>query len=141
MNKAFAVSVVVVFVAAMILGFVVHGFLLHAEYTKLVPSLFRAEQDAQGHFGYLVLAHVVMAIGVTWIYRHGRENKAWLAQGVRFGLGLAAVVTIPTYLIYFAVQPLPSDLVAQQIVYDTIAMVILGIVVAAVNKDPASLRA
>ena len=56
-------------------------------------------------------------------------------------MGLAAVVTIPTYLIYFAVQPLPSDLVALQIGYDTIAMVILGVVTAAVNRDPVPMRA
>ncbi len=141
MNKAFLWSVVAVFVTTMILGFVVHGFLLHAEYAKLVPNVFRAEQDAQGHFGYMVLAHVIMAIGVTWIYRQGRENKPWLAQGIRFGLAIAALVTIPTYLIYFAVQPLPSDLVAQQIVFGTIAMVILGIVTAAVNRDPVPVRA
>ena len=41
----------------------------------------------------------------------------------------------------FAVQPLPSDLVAQQIVYDTIGMVILGIVAAAINRDPPARRA
>lgn len=141
MNKNFILSVVAVFVAAMILGFIVHGFLLHDAYLKLVPNVFRGEQDAQGYFGYMLLAHVIMAIGITWIYRHGRENKPWLAQGARFGLGLAAVVTIPTYLIYYAVQPLPSDLVAQQIVFDTIAMVILGIVTAAVNRDPVPARA
>ncbi len=140
MNKTFLWSVVVVFITSMILGFVVHGFLLHGDYARL-PNLFRIEQDAEAHFGYLVLAHVIMAIGITWIYRQGRENKPWLAQGIRFGLAVAVLSTIPLYLIYFAVQPLPTDLVAQQIVFDTIAMVIVGIVTAAVNRDPVPARA
>ena len=89
----------------------------------------------------MIVAHIVMAIGWTWIYRIGRENKPWLGQGVRFGLAVAFICTIPTYLIYFAIQPYPSDLVAQQVVYDTIASIVLGIVVAAVNRDPLPPRA
>jgi len=38
------------------------------------------------------------------------------------------------YLIYYVVMPFPSDLVAQQIVYETINTVILGIVVAWLNR-------
>ena len=141
MNRTFVVSVVVTFVVAMALGFVVHGMLLHDAYQRLVPNVFRSPEQAQGYFVYMLLAHVVMAIGWTWVYRQGRENKPWLMQGVRFGIAVAVLCTIPTYLIYFAVQPLPSDLVAQQIVYDTIASVILGITVAALNRDPLPARA
>jgi hypothetical protein len=140
MNKAFVWSVVAMFIVSMILGMVVHGMLLGSEYAKLT-NLFRSEADSQQHFLYMILAHVLMAIGWTWIYRMGRENKPWLGQGVRFGLAVALLCTIPGYLIYFAVQPLPSDMVAQQIVYDTIACVIMGIVVAAVNRDPLPARA
>ena len=140
MNKAFVWSVVAVFVTAMLLGFVVHGVLLHKDYERLAGTLFRGEADAQAHFAYMLIAHVIMAIGITWVYRMGRENKPWLAQGIRFGIAIALLSTIPIYLIYFAVQPLPSDLVAQQIVFDTIAMVILGIVTAAVNRDPVPMR-
>src|SRR2546423_10814775 len=140
MNKTFVLSVVAVFVTAMILGFVVHHLLLGQEYAKLI-QLFRAPDDAKAHFPFMVAAQVVMAIGWTWIYRMGRENKPWLGQGIRFGIAVALICTIPTYLIYFAVQPYPSDMVALQIAYDTIASVILGIVVAAVNRDALSARA
>jgi hypothetical protein len=140
MNKAFVWSVVAMFIVSMILGFVVHGVLLGSEYAKLM-NLFRTPEDSQQHFIYMLLAHVLMAIGWTWIYRMGRENKPWLGQGVRFGLAVAVLSTIPGYLIYFAVQPMPSDMVAQQVAYDTIACVIMGIVVAAVNRDPFPARA
>ena len=140
MNKSFMLSVVAVFVTVMILGMIIHGTLLHKEYTALVPNIFRHDEDAKGYFGYLLIAHLIMAIGITWMYRAGRENRPWLGQGLRFGLALAAIVTVPMYLIYFAVQPLPSDLVAQQIVFDTIGMVIVGLVTAAVNRDPIPAR-
>jgi hypothetical protein len=140
MNKAFVLSVVVVFVVSMVLGFVVHGLLLGQQYASM-GGLFRGPEDQQHHFLYMITAHVIMAIGWTWVYRIGRENKPWIGQGVRFGLAIAVLATIPTYLIYFAVQPLASDLVAMQIVMDTICSVILGIVVAAMNRDPLPARA
>jgi len=135
MNKKFVISVVVLFVASMVFGIVVHGMLLGADYEKL-QGLFRSPADHQAYFPYMLAAHVLAAVGLTWIYRAGRDSRPWLGQGVRFGLAVAVLTTIPTYLIYFAVQPMPSDLVAKQIVFDCIAMVLMGILTAALNRDP-----
>jgi cytochrome bd-type quinol oxidase subunit 2 len=135
MNKTFVASVVALFVVSMALGFVVHGWLLEADYAK-VQGIFRSPQDAEGYFLAMLAAHGSIAIGITWIYRQGRESgKPFLAQGVRFGLAVAVLTTIPTYLIYYAVTPMPSDVVAKQIAFDVVAMVIMGIVAAAVNRD------
>lgn len=130
MNGKFAVSVVVMFVVAMALGFLVHGFLLHGDYARL-PNLMRPEAEAQGLFGFMILANVFTAAGFVWIYVKGREaGKSWVAQGFKFGIAVAILMTIPTYLIYYTVMPFPSDLVAQQIVFDSFAVVLMGLVVA-----------
>ena len=50
MNKHFWISVVVMFVVAMLLGFVVHELLLGKDYARLT-TLFRTKEDAGGHFG------------------------------------------------------------------------------------------
>ena len=135
MNKRFVMSVVALFVTSMITGMVVHGMLLGADYQKLTPTLFRGEQESQAHFTWMLLAHVFIAIGFTWIYRAGRDGRPWIGQGIRFGLAVAVMSVIPGYLIYYAVQPMPGDLVVKQVVFDTIAMVVLGLVAAAVNRD------
>jgi hypothetical protein len=137
MNKQFVLSVVVLFIVTMLVGMVVHGMLLHGDYDKLAGKVFRTPGDSQDHFLYMILAHVFMAIGITWIYRQGRNASPWLGQGVRFGLALWVLMTIPTYLIYFAVQPLPSDMVAKQIVFDGVGMVVIGIVAAFMNRGAA----
>ena len=134
MSKRALLSVVALFVVAMALGFVVHGLLLASDYGQL-PNLMRTQAEAGAHFPFMILAHVLMAIGLTWIYRRGREDKPWLGQGVRFGLGVAVMATIPMYLIYHAVCPFPLSLVAKQIAFDTAAAVLLGITAAAVNRD------
>ncbi len=131
-----AVSIAVMAVMSLVLGFIVHGWLLAPDYMKLA-ALFRSPADAQGYFGFMILAHVLIGIGFTWIYRAGREAKPFLAQGVRFGLAVAVLTVIPTYLIYYAVQPMPGDVVVKQIVLDTISMVLMGIVCAWINQERA----
>jgi hypothetical protein len=78
----------------------------------------------------MVLAHVILAGAFVWIYARGVEAKPWLAQGVRFGIAVALLTIVPSYLIYFVVQPMPASVVIKQIVFDGILLVILGIIVA-----------
>jgi hypothetical protein len=132
-SKKAIISVVVMFVMSMALGFVVHGLLLHPAYLAL-PGLFRPEAEAQAYFPWMLLAHLFIAVGFVWVYLKGREDGPFLGQGVRFGLAIAVLMTIPTYLIYYAVQPMPGMLVVKQIVYDTIGVVLMGIVVAWINR-------
>jgi len=129
----FVISAVALSILSLLIGFIVHALLLGADYAQLT-ALFRSEADAQKYFGYMILAHVFMGAGMTWIYRQGREARPWLAQGIRFGLAVSVLMVIPTYLIYFAVQPMPAGLVAKQIVYDVIGTVVMGIVAAWINK-------
>ena len=129
----FAMSVAALSVLSLIIGFIVHALLLGPEYAQLT-NLFRSEAESQRYFVFLLAHHVLIALGMTWIYRQGREAKPWLAQGVRFGVAVSVLAVIPMYLIYFAVQPMPAGLVAKQIVYDVIGTVVMGIVAAWINK-------
>ena len=136
--KQFVISVVVLFILSLGLGFVVHAMVLKDDYAKL-PNLMRTEADGARHFPAMLLAHAFIAVGVTAIYRRGREpGKGWVGQGLRFGLWFAVASTIPIYLIYYAVQPMPLTLVEKQLIFDTICIVILGIAAAGVNKLPNS---
>ena len=134
MNIKFILSVIAVFIVAILLGFVVHGFLLADDYKALGP-LMRSPEEQSALFMWMIAAHVIMAVGITGLYRKGHEpGKPWLAQGVRFGLWLALAAPVASYLIYYTVQPMPGMLVLKQIVLDTISAVIIGITAAAVNR-------
>ena len=137
MNKQFLISAAVLAVMSLILGFVVHVLLLGGDYAQL-PQLYRGETDGNAHFGYMLLAHLLIGTGFSWVYRKGVEPGAWLVQGLRFGAAIAVLTTVPTYLIYFAVEPLPAVLVVKQILFDTAAVLVLGITVAALNRPAAS---
>jgi len=135
MNKKFLIAWVVIFVVWFCGSFVVHGVLLHDDYAKL-PNLFRPEADAQKLFPLMVLAHVILSGALVWIYSRGVENTPWLAQGLRFGLAVALLTIVPTYIIYYVVQPMPDTVVMKQIVFDGILLLILGATTAFLYRQP-----
>lgn len=132
-DKKLVISVIAVFVVSMALGFLIHGTILHGEYAKL-PHVLRSESAAMQLFGFMFLANFIFAIGFSWIYVRGREAKPWLGQGVRYGIAVALLAVVPYYLISYVILPFPSDLVAQQIVYDSLGAILMGIVVAWINR-------
>ena len=138
MGGRFWISGVVMSVLFLMSGFVVHGVLLHNDYAQL-PNLLRPEAEAQGYFMWMLLADALMGFGFTWIYLKGRESgKPAVGQGLRFGIAIAVLMTIPMYLIYYAVQPWPGAVVVKQIVYDVISVLVMGVVVALINQGPKS---
>lgn len=136
MNKKFFIAWVVIFVAWTMGSFVVHGLLLHDDYAKL-PGLFRPEADAQKYFPLMLLAHVLLAGSFVWIYARGVEALPWLAQGLRFGIAILLLTIVPTYLIYYVVQPMPGMHVVKQIVFDGILVLLLGMITAFIYRQPA----
>ncbi|HBR58292.1 MAG TPA: hypothetical protein DEA22_12640 [Blastocatellia bacterium] len=135
MDRKFWISGIACTIVAFALGFVVHGMLLRGDYAQL-PNLFRPEAEAQGYFAYMSAAHIFIGFAFAWIYRQGiTPGVPWLLQGIRFGVAVACLVTIPTYLIYYAVQPMPGMMVAKQIIFDGIAVILTGVVAAFINRE------
>lgn len=136
MNKRYFIAWAVIFVVWMIGSFIIHGGLLAADYAKL-PNLFRPETDAQQYFPLMILAHVILSGTFVWIYSRGAEAKPWPAQGLRFGVAVALLTVVPTYIIYYVVQPMPGMHVVKQIVFDGLLMLVLGLAVAFLYRGPA----
>jgi hypothetical protein len=137
MDKKFFISWLVIFVVSMVGGFVVHGVLLGADYAAL-PNLFRPDAEAQNYFPFMLAAHIIMSGAFVWIYARGNENKPWLEQGIRYGVAIMFLTVVPIYMIYYAVQPMPGMHVVKQIIFDGALTLILGVVVAFLNKPQAA---
>ncbi len=136
MNKRFLLAWLVLFIAWFLGSFVVHDVLLHADYAAM-PNLMRKEAEMQNFFPLMILAHVFLAGAFVWIYARGVEAKPWLGQGVRYGIAIVCLMTLPLYLIYYVVQPIPGATVVKQIVFDGILVLILGAIVAFMYRRPA----
>lgn len=137
MNRKFFVAWIVLLVLWFFGSFVVHHVLLGGDY-KQVAQLFRSEADAQRVFPLMIVAHVLLSGAFVWIYQRGVEMALpWLGQGLRFGLAVALLAVVPTYMIYYVVQPMPGALVVKQTILDTLLLLILGVVVAFLHRAPA----
>ena len=134
MSKKFIIAWIVIFVAWFLGSFVVHGVVLRSDYMQLT-NLFRPEGDQQKYFPLMILAHVILSGALVWIYARGAEPRPWMAQGMRFGIAVALLTAVPTYMIYFVVQPMPEGVVIKQILCDGVLMVILGAIVAWLYRD------
>ncbi|MDH5835473.1 hypothetical protein [Luteimonas kalidii] len=130
MGKRFWICGLVVSFAALLLTFVIHAFLLGPDYAAL-GAMYRNAQEGARHFGWLLLAHGLVGFAMTWIFAQGVDRRRpTLVQGLRFGLAMALFSTVPASLLQYAVQPLPGALVARQVVLGTLAMVLLGALLA-----------
>jgi hypothetical protein len=132
MGRKCIISAVVMFIMAWGLSFVVHGLLLSGDYS--VTQGMRPPAEAQKLIPFLILAQALFGIAFAWIYVQGKDDKPWLGQGLRFGIAVAFLTVIPTYLIYHVVTPVPLVLALKQIVFDTIRVVLMGIVLAWINR-------
>lgn len=132
MDKRFWICGTIMSLAALLLDFLIHGVLLQPDYNALVPSGFvRGPDDAQRYFPYMLAAHVLIGFGLTWLFRMvSAGRRATASLGLRFGAAVAVLATVPGYLIYYTVQPWPAALVHKQMLLGTIAMLLLGLLVA-----------
>jgi hypothetical protein len=134
MSKRFCLAWLVVFIAWFIGSYVVHDVLLHADYAQLA-NLFRQEAEMRNLLPLMILAHLIMSGAFVWIYARGVEAKPWLGQAIRYGVAIVLLTTVPLYLIYYVVQPLPGATVVKQMVFDGILVLILGAIAAFMYRD------
>jgi hypothetical protein len=138
MDKRFWISGVLLAIASMALGFLIHGVLLSADYAALVPKgVMRGPDDANGYMPFMILADLAYGFGITWVFRQGwTPGRSAIGQGLRCGLAIAMVSTIPMFLIYYAVEPLPGLLVCKQLAFSTVQMLVLGTLAGLLNPSP-----
>lgn len=131
--KKFLLASVVLYVLVVMLGFGIHQGILGNDY-RLLTHMFRPEAEAPAYMSYMFLSYLPYVLGVVWIFSMGLQRKPWLGQGVRFGVALWAVTWAHTYLVYYALQPWPGDLVVKQIGLSLGSGILQGVVLAAIYR-------
>ena len=134
MKPKFLISVVAVFVVNVVLSIIEHAVILNPDYSTL-PHIMRSEQDSQGYLGYLMLGQFLISLAFVWMYQQGQENKAWLGQGLRFGIAAALLSFVSNHLIYHAVAQFPLSLMLKQIALDFPVMICMGLTYAYINRQ------
>lgn len=130
MDKRFWICGIVVGAAALILGMLVHGVLLRADY-QAMATLYRTQEGATAQAGWILPAYLMLGLAMTWLYRRMPASDGIdLPRGARFGLAVALVSFVPWHMLAFVAQPLPLSMMLRQVGLDLVAMVLLGLLLA-----------
>lgn len=124
-------TIVVIFIVANLFGFLIHAVLLKPDYMP-IAGYYRPHGEEKMLF--ISLAYLSFAIGSVWVYAKGVENKSWLGQGIRFGFAMWLVLAVPSFLIAYAVQPVPGMLVMKQVLFEGVDKILLGVITAALYR-------
>jgi len=124
-------TIIVVFIVANIFGFLIHAILLKADYLP-IAGYYRPKGEEKMLF--ISLAYLSFAIGSVWVDAKGDEKKSWLGQGIRFGITMWLILAVPSFLIAYAVQPIPTMLMVKQVLFEGVDKILLGILTAVLYR-------
>jgi hypothetical protein len=130
----FLLRTIVIAIAWFALGYVGHQLLLGRDYVAIEPIM-RSKADMQAHMLFAPLSALLYSAAMVWIYAQGRSAKPWLGQGVRFGLAVWAIASVPQYIANYTIEPWPGAFVAKLLAWELVAAILLGILVAGLSKN------
>lgn len=129
----FAAAVAAAFVVSNVGAVVVHGFLLDADYEPFRGSLLRA--DASWQMLLLPVAHLCYTIALVAVYARVQFSGELVARGLKLGILGWLIGQAPLWLLWYAEQPWPGELVAKQLVLELVVAFLIGLTIAVIARD------
>jgi hypothetical protein len=129
-TKRYFVASLAVFVAAVVLDYVIHGVILKSAY-EATKTIWRPDMDSKAWI--IALVDLIIAFPFTYIFVKGYEGKG-IMEGVRFGTIVGVLISIPMPYGMYAMLPMPYSLAFQWFLYGLIETILMGITVAAVYR-------
>jgi len=114
------------------------GVLLQGAY-QATAEVWRPEADMNSKMPLMWATGLLISFLFVFIYTKGYEGKG-IMEGVRYGLWIGLLMSIPMAFNSFVTLPVPMSLAIQWAVYGMIQYIVMGIVTAAIYK-PAMAKA
>jgi hypothetical protein len=137
-----AATTVAAFLVAQVAAVVIHGFILSADYEPFEGTLLRAVGSGTPPWQMLFLpvVHLAVIVPLVWVYGRLRLEGTTLARGLKLGLLGWTIGQLPVWLLWYAQQPWPGDLVLRQLGLELVASFAIGLTIAAVGRvaEPAT---
>jgi hypothetical protein len=135
MQKKIVTASIVVFALFLIMDYVLHGILLGGLYAE-TAALWRPALDQQELLWIIASVDAAIACLFVWLYRKGWEaGKAWLGQGIRFGLAVGLIFSLPMGFSMYAMMPVPFSLGLGWFAGALVEFVVAGIAAAFVFRS------
>jgi hypothetical protein len=129
-------AIVAAFVVYSGTGYLIHQVILKSAYMA-TAELWRTE-DAMNHkLWIMLLSQFIFAVGAVWVYQRGVEKKSWVGQGIRFGILLSLVSSVPGFMMNYVVIPVPHTLALHWILTGIAQMIVVALVIAGICQPKA----
>jgi hypothetical protein len=125
------------FLASQIFAIVIHGFILAGDYAPFYGNLLR-DQNAGPEPQALLLpvAHLSFTCALVWIYSRLSIEGSHVVRGLKLGVAAWAAGQAPLYMLWYAEQPWPGELLVKQLGLELIASLAIGLTIALVGRQP-----
>ena len=133
-----ASTVAAAFVVSQILAIAVHGFILAGDYGPFYGTLLRSQQEAPWRMLLLPLSHLAFISALVWVFTHVRLEGSSFARGLQIGALGWMMGQVPLWLLWYAEQPWPGDLVVKQLVLELLSSLVIGVTIAVVGTPYSS---
>jgi hypothetical protein len=135
--KKLVAAIVAAYVVLMGTNYLVHEILLMPDYDA-IPLSHRTNAGIQHRMWIMAIGQLFFAALFAYIYTRGAEKKPWLAQGIRYGILITFLTVVPYSLSEYVVYLVPYMLAIKWMICGGIQMIILGLIVAGILKEPAA---
>jgi hypothetical protein len=116
------------FIVSQILAIAIHGFVLAGDYAPYYGRLLRDEAGWQALL--LPVAHLCFICGLVWVYSRVPLAGSAAARGLKIGAVGWMMGQAPLWLLWYAEQPWPGDLVVKQLGLELLSSLAIGVTVA-----------
>jgi hypothetical protein len=115
-------------------GWLLNGVLLKDIYAQ-TPNLWRSQSEMMALFHWIIIGQALIVFAFLMIYASGFAGG--IVAGIRLGVPLE-IAAIGMRMGFYAVQPIPGDLLIYGSLSGVIEMIIVGAIVGAIYKPAAA---
>jgi len=131
--KKYLVASIVVFVVIYLLDILVHGYLLKDLYAKYF-RMFLSQKVMMARMPYMLGGQALYALLLVLLYSQGYTGKGSVMEGLRFGIYLGLLISLPCALSSYSWSVYPTALIIKWGVYGFLQTVVYGGVIGATYK-------
>jgi hypothetical protein len=135
--KKLVLAIVAAYIVLMLTNYLVHSVWLMSDYAA-IPLSHRNNAGIMHRFWAMAIGQFFFAAMFAYIYTRGRERKAWVVQGIRYGVIMTFMTVVPYSLSDYVVYIVPYQLAIKWMIAGGIQLIILGLVVAGICTDAAA---
>ena len=123
------------FLVSQVLAVAVHGFILSKDYEPFYGTLLRKSSGGSWQMLLLPVAHLFFVSALVWVYARVVLQGGTFIRGLKLGVLGWMLGQAPLWLLWYAEQPWPGELVAKQLALEFLSSLVIGVTIAGTARE------